>query len=83
MGKLERYFEDVAWIKAEGVSTNGWVTVIRDHDGDLKVAIRHGMLRRCSPDQVARQVWAVARLAVASPQPPRPDIETLRGERRP
>ncbi|MGK5738910.1 hypothetical protein [Micromonospora sp. URMC 103] len=56
MGKLERYFEDVARIKAEGVSANRWVKVTRNHDGDLDVDIRPGMLRRCSPDQVASEI---------------------------
>ncbi|WP_406083572.1 hypothetical protein OHA01_02150 [Micromonospora zamorensis] len=65
MGKLERYFEDVARIKAEGVSTNGWVTVVRDHDGDLKVGIRPGMLRRCGPDQVASEIRTALLAAVA------------------
>lgn len=40
MGELERYFDDVARIQAEGVSTNGWVTVARGHDGALKVDVR-------------------------------------------
>ncbi|MEU7753727.1 hypothetical protein [Micromonospora sp. NPDC049171] len=65
MGKLERYFEDVARIKAEGVSANGWVTVVREHDGDLKVDIRPGMLRRCSPDQVASEIRTALLAAVA------------------
>ncbi|MEU4472445.1 hypothetical protein [Micromonospora sp. NPDC023888] len=65
MGKLERYFEDVARIKAEGVSANGWVTVVRDRDGDLKVDIRPGMLRRCNPDQVASEIRTALLAAVA------------------
>ncbi|MFG1918400.1 hypothetical protein [Micromonospora sp. NPDC048898] len=65
MGKLERYFEDVARIKAEGVSVNGWVTVVREHDGDLKVDIRPGTLRRCSPDQVASEIRTALLAAVA------------------
>ncbi|MGC4903398.1 hypothetical protein ACLQ2Y_29225 [Micromonospora echinospora] len=65
MGKLERYFDDVARIRAEGVSTNGWVTVVRGHDGDLKVDIRHGMLRRCSPDEVASEIRTALLAAVA------------------
>ncbi|MEU8284129.1 hypothetical protein AB0C01_07300 [Micromonospora sp. NPDC048905] len=65
MGKLQRYFEDVARIRAEGVSANGWVTVVRDHDGDLKVDIRSGMLRRCSPDQVASEIRTALLAALA------------------
>lgn len=65
MGKLERYFEDVARIAAEGVSTHGWVKVIRAHDGDLKVDIRPGMLRRCSPDQVASELRTALLAAIA------------------
>ncbi|MFJ8691201.1 hypothetical protein [Micromonospora wenchangensis] len=65
MGKLERYFADVARIQAEGVSTNGWVTVVRRHDGDLKVDIRPGMLRRCGPDEVASEIRTALLAAVA------------------
>ncbi|MFF0097726.1 hypothetical protein ACFYO8_00200 [Micromonospora sp. NPDC005257] len=65
MGKLERYFDDVARIRAEGVSANGWVTVVRRHDGELKVDIRPGMLRRCTPDQVASEIRAALLAAVA------------------
>ncbi|MEV4824541.1 hypothetical protein [Micromonospora sp. NPDC049274] len=65
MGKLERYFEDVSRIRAEGVSANGWVTVVRDHDGDLQVNIRPGMLRRCSPDQVASEIRTALLAALA------------------
>lgn len=65
MGKLERYFEDVAQIKAEGVSTNGWVKVVRERDGDLDVDIRPGMLRRCSPDEVAWEIRTALLAAVA------------------
>ncbi|MFC3499864.1 hypothetical protein ACFOOK_02580 [Micromonospora krabiensis] len=65
MGKLDRYFEDVARIRAEGVSTNGWVTVAREHDGDIEVDIRPGMLRRCDPDQVATEIRTALFAAVA------------------
>ena len=65
MGKLERYFEDVARIKAEGISTNRWVKVIRNHDGDLNVSIRPGMLRRCSPDHVASEIRTALLAAIA------------------
>ncbi|PYC62795.1 hypothetical protein C7C45_32760 [Micromonospora arborensis] len=65
MGKLERYFDAVARIKAEGVSANGWVTVVRGHDADLKVNIRPGMLRRCNPDQVASEIRTALLAAVA------------------
>lgn len=65
MGRLERYFEDVARIKAVGVSTNEWVTVVRDHDGEIDVRIRPGMLRRCDPDTVAAEIRAALLAAVA------------------
>lgn len=65
MGRLERYFEDVARIRAVGVSTKRWVTVTRGRDGDIEVRIRPGMLRRCDPETIAAEIRAALLAAVA------------------
>ena len=43
MSKRDRYFADVAAIRATGTSADGSVTVTRDPDGDLDVDIRPGL----------------------------------------
>ncbi|MBM0258716.1 hypothetical protein [Micromonospora sp. 4G55] len=65
MGKLERYFDDVASIKAMGMSINRWVTVTRGQDGDIDVQIRPGMLRLCNPDEVAAEIRTALLAAIA------------------
>ncbi|RQX13366.1 hypothetical protein DDE19_25845 [Micromonospora ureilytica] len=65
MGKLERYFEDVARITAVGVSVRRWVRVIRHHDGEINVVILRGMVRQCSPDEVASEIRTALLAAVA------------------
>ncbi|MEJ3745771.1 hypothetical protein WEI85_21075 [Actinomycetes bacterium KLBMP 9797] len=65
MGRLERYWEAVANIRAVGVSTGGWITVTRDPAGEIDVWIRTGMLRRCPPEQVAEEVRTCLLAAVA------------------
>lgn len=56
MAKLERYWDAVAAIRATGTSTNRWITVTRDPDGDIDVHIRSGMLRRLTAEQVADEI---------------------------
>ena len=56
MAKLERYWSAVAAIRATGTSTNRWVTVTREPDGNLDVHIHTGMLRQLTPEQVADEI---------------------------
>ena len=65
MSKLDRYFDAVAGIRATGTSTDGWVTVTRDPDGEIDVRIRPGMLHHCTDDQVAAEIRTGLIAAVA------------------
>lgn len=53
MSRLDRYFADVAAIRATGTSTDRWITVTRAPDGDLDVQIGPGMLRRLTDNEIA------------------------------
>lgn len=56
MGRLERYEDDVATIRAAGTSAQGWVNVTRDGDGELDVRIRPGMLRMLTDNEIAAEI---------------------------
>lgn len=62
MGKLERYWDAVAAIRAVGVSVGRWVTVTREADGEIDVRIEPGLLRSGRAEHVAEEIrtglWA-------------------------
>jgi hypothetical protein len=65
MGKLERYWDAVAAIRAVGVSAGRWVTVTREANGEIDVRIETGLLRSGQPDHVAEEIRTGLRAAIA------------------
>ncbi|MFI7597555.1 hypothetical protein [Actinoplanes sp. NPDC049681] len=64
INKMERYFADVAAIRATGTSADRWVTVTRTSDGDL-VGIRPGPLRLLTDREVAAEIRTALLAALA------------------
>lgn len=65
MTEFRRYREAVAAIRATGRSSEGWVTVTREPDGDLDVSISLGMTRRLTADEAAAEIRSALLAAVA------------------
>ena len=55
-GRLERYQDEVAALRATGTSTGGWVSATRAADGDIDVRIRPGMLCTLTADEIAAEI---------------------------
>ena len=65
MAALDNYFAAVAAIRAEGMSSGGWVRVTRTPDGDISVGVRPGFLRRCSIDTIEAEIRSAIHAALA------------------
>jgi hypothetical protein len=62
---MDRYFADVAAIRATGTSADGWIVVTRASDGDLDVSIRPGLLRLLTDREIAAEIRTALRASLA------------------